>query len=276
MRAVYLIGESIPLREDGSEYTVTPCGSLSSQLDAFDARHGVFCNYVTTPLLAGIHALRTQGTDTAPLVDQLGQLLEDKSRKRLNVFQRKKKVRNEPFVIGQDLPEWMCAVNPRESLFLLFGYQTVFGLLAWLLSGRQDSTWTRSRISEVAFAFLTAASTHTKTVTDWPSPVGLKPKTGHTGLFHRLCVEDEGEGMLQKAVKTMAQPGVDRDSIVRFFRSSIPLLHNEAYRQSNIGNVQVCFVQFASGKKDEKPTEQYWQVMGRAIAFRLSEKFVNR
>ncbi len=276
MRTVFLIGESIPLKQDGSEYTITPCGLLGSELEPFDARHGVFCNYVMTPLLATIHVLRQQQKETASLIDQLEPLLKDKGERRLNIFQRKKKEANEPFVIRQELSEFVRVTNPSETLCLLFGYQTVFGLLAWMLGGQQETTWTREKISEVAFAFLTAASTHTKIILNWPSPVELKPKTGHTGLIHRLCVENEGEGMLQQAVKTMAKPNVDKDSLVRFFRSAVPLLHNEAYRQGNIGNVQACFTQFATGQTDQAPTEQYWRVMGRAIACRLSDEFINR
>lgn len=62
-----MVGESVPLRNDGTDYRVTSCGQLGEQLETFDSRHGVFCNFVMTPLLASIHALKQQVADVEPL-----------------------------------------------------------------------------------------------------------------------------------------------------------------------------------------------------------------
>src|SRR5437660_1699695 len=155
MRTVSLVGESLPLRDDGSDYKVTSCGQLGEQLETFDARHGVFCNSVTTPLLVSIHALKQQGADIEPLLGQLEDILKDKSERRFNVFGKKKKGRDEPFVIDADLVRRVQGFDPTRQLWLLFGYQTVFGLLAWLLDNQETTTWTRTKIEEVGFAFLT-------------------------------------------------------------------------------------------------------------------------
>ncbi len=103
MRTVSLVGESLPLRNDGSDYKVTSCGQLGEHLETFDSRHGVFCNFVTTPLLASIHALKQQETDVEPLLGQLEDILKDGSERRFNIFGKKKKGKDEPFVIDADL-----------------------------------------------------------------------------------------------------------------------------------------------------------------------------
>ncbi|MBX7104582.1 MAG: hypothetical protein K1X57_10910 [Gemmataceae bacterium] len=276
MKTVSMVGESLPLRDDGSEYKVTACGQLGSQLETFDSRHGVFCNFVMTPLLASIHALTQQEADVEPLCGQLEDILKDGSERRFNVFGKKKKGKDEAFVIDANLASRVREFDPTRQLWLLFGYQTAFGLMAWLLDNQETTTWTRKRIEEVGFAFLTAASTHERLLKGWPKPVEVEPKTGHTGLLHRLCVEAEGAEMLKTAVETMAKPNADRDRILTIFRSLVPLLHNEGYRQANIGNVQVCFLNYATGKVGTTPSEQYWRVIGSAIACRLREQYVNR
>lgn len=276
MKDVFLVGESVPLKDDGSNYRVTPCGQLDRQLEDFDPRHGVFCNFVATPLLATVTALTASKSDALPFINQFEQILGDKSDRRFNLFKEKKKEPNEPFVIRDDLPQRVAVFDSAKHLWLLTGYQTAFGLLAWLLDDRQTSVWQRSRIEEVAFAFLTAASTHERLVAGWPTPVEIEPKTGHTALLHRLCVEDVGQEMLAKAVHAMAKTNVSHERIIGLLRYAVPLLHNEAYRQGNIGNVQGCFVRYATGKIKFKPNEQYWHLMGSAIAVRLQDEFIKR
>jgi hypothetical protein len=276
VKDIFLVGESLPLKEDGSKYRVTQCGLLGPSLEGLDPRHGVFCNFVTTPLLSTISALSTRKADVAPLLNQLEHLLADKSDRRFNLFEEKKKGRSEPFVIRDDLVGRVAGFDPTKHLWLLTGFQTSFGLLAWLLDDQQTSVWQRTQIEEVAFAFLTAASTYESPIAGWPLPVEIKPKTGHSALLHRLCVEHGGQLMLARAVQTMAKPNVNKDNVVELMRSCVPLLHNEGYRQDEIGNVQSWFVRFATGNIQEKAQHQYWQVMGNAIAFRLREEFITR
>ncbi len=74
----------------------------------------------------------------------------------------------------------------------------------------------------------------------------------------------------------MAKPSADKERIIGLLRSVVPLLHNEGYRQQHIGNVQGCFVKYATGVIEDKATEQYWHLMGNAIAIRLRDEFIKR
>ena len=198
MKDIFIVGESVPLRNDGANYRVTACGQLGRQLEDFDPRHGVFCNFVATPLLATICALTEQNAESTSVVAQLGPILADTTDRRFNLFKAKKKEPEEPFVIRDDLLARVVAFDPDKHLWLLTGFQTAFGLLAWLLDDKQTTVWKRTQIEELAFAFLTAASTHDSLLADWPRPVTIKPKQGIRHCFIDFVWSMAGKKCLQR------------------------------------------------------------------------------
>jgi hypothetical protein len=100
-------------------------------------------------------------------------------------------------------------------------------------------------------------------------------KSGRVGLLHRLCTQESGAtsdsgAMLSQIVEHLPRGG-DREIpwIVDFLRSTVPLLHNEAYQDARnpTGNAQAHFVRSAVQQADAP--DVYWQVMGDAIARRV-------
>ena len=155
MKKIFLVAESLPLRENGTKPKCVHCGDLGDELVALDPRHGVFPNFVMTPLLAALFSMKNDAEYCMSLMEQLKGLLADKSERRFNVFKQKRKEKNEPFTIDDVLYLKLTSFNVRSHLWMLIGYQTTFGLLAWMLKGGKKRQ--RNKIEEFAFEFLSTA-----------------------------------------------------------------------------------------------------------------------
>jgi hypothetical protein len=280
MKRLWLVGESLPKKEG------TPSGSHAKELAAIDARHGVFPNLVGKPLLSALHWLHSQALPTDGLLDQLDLLMTDASRdRRFNIFQ--KKASQEDFRLHDDIPKRLECFEPQQHLWLVFGSQTNFGLVGFLLGiFRSTESYAKKDIQSLAIDFIDLALSYK------PLPPGLPSKTptqqtARLGVLHRLCCHAcragaDCEGALRQAVTEFpplqgrSATERDVDVIVAKLRSIVPLLHKEAYQDRyEIGYNQANFVLASSVKKwKDKAPDMYWSVMGEAIGRRLQGHFV--
>jgi hypothetical protein len=150
MRELSLVGESLP---SGSPVQV---GELVS-LIPLDPRHGVFPNLVMTPLMSLLHAARTSGLDVAQTYGQIEDLLEDGTEKRFNAFEKDVQYPNNPeFEILPSTVRRLSEMRPSEELWALFGYQTIFGIVRWLITGQGRAS--KRQIRSFAIRFLENAA----------------------------------------------------------------------------------------------------------------------
>jgi hypothetical protein len=271
MRRLYLVGESMPLRDnDGREPSpieAVTIGKYGNRLLPFDPRHGVFPNFVMTPVLATIYALDRRGQDMRFLMNQLPWLLHDgpdgEPTRIFNVFREKSRKPDVSFEINEEeiLRRWDAF--EESQVWVLTGYHTTFGLLGWLL----DKSRIRVRRQETAkFAanFLRAC------VGD---RIGRKtPWTGHSGWLFWLCSQANAGDLtayqsLRKGVDDCSGPECDAERVTAFLLRAVPTLHNDAYRNGRTGYNQACFVCHATGRP--APETIYWKLIGDEIASRL-------
>lgn len=257
-RTLSLVGESLP---DGE---VVQVGNLTS-LVPLDARHGVYPNLVMTPLLSTLWALREQKGDTERFWNQIGGLL-DSTANRFNVFKKMERPNNSctVFEILPDTKRRLLDFCVDSQLWALFGYQTVFGLIRWVLKG--EVTVTKPQIEKFAVTFLSAAG------------VQAVPKnlSAQEGVVHRLCTRADQESNLRKAVLATTTFPKDAERHLRMFRCFVPLLHNEAYQlvPYGLGQANFSMAKDYDHRGSEHAGELYWKVMGKAIATRLQDRFV--
>jgi hypothetical protein len=267
MRRLSLVGESLP---DG---VVVQVGNLKS-LEPLDARHGVYPNLVMTPLLSALWAMRQQNINTDDFWKQIESLM-DTTVNRFNVFKKSDSgKKNDPaFEILPDTKRRVTDFDSTSELWALFGYQTVFGLIRWVLTG-EDKT-TKSKIKSFAKEFLAAAGIKTdqNVVPFNPVPKNLSAKEG---IVHRLCTHADQERHLRHAIQLITKFPADVERHLQLFRCFIPLLHNEAYQMVpyGLGQANFSLARDYDPRGAEHAGELYWKVMGKAIAVRLQDRFV--
>lgn len=283
MKRIYIIGESLPLKSDGQKRLAHKTNQLSDSLVPMDPRHGVFPNLVMKPLFATAYALHRNGhSAVGRFIESVEEILQDNSPRRLNVFEdrrtKPKKKKSEPK--PPDQPEFfetsterlnatLAGFDYEHDLWLVFGHQTNFGLLWWLVDNTAIRRVEKTDIVDFAKTFtnfICCASSTTFPNTDTGS--------GRVGLLHRLCVGVNNHVVLRRAIEKLNPKSNSADRITRILRSTIPLLHNEGYQDGShpIGNAQAHFVRNAIAKP--LTGDLYWQVMGNAISTRLTGAFV--
>lgn len=267
IRRLCLVGEAEPADKkrrskknpDGVMMLPVSCAELGGELLALDPRHGVFPNLVMTPLFGTMYACEREQREA--VWDSWSDILEDSSARRFNVFAKRPDGVGHPFLNHCKLENHWSAFDPAEDVWVLFGFRTSFGLLRWLLTGEQ--THTEKDIKDFAHAFLTHALSR---LTGETTP----PRKNHArrlGMLHHFLRSDEPRtrAALESALMKHQASAHDLGSISSKLRSAVPLLHNEAYHSTPIGNTQAQFMCYASNLCDETPREVYWKFCGRAI-----------
>lgn len=270
MKTLYLVGESSPI-SDATGIQPPACGTLTA-LVPLDPRHGVFPNLVMTPLLATMSAFQIAGEVPSELWKHVNRLLEDNSEYRFNLFDKLKgsKSADDRFTMREEAVAKWSSFDSKNDLWLIFGYQTAFGLLRWLLKGQERAT--RQQIKTFGTEFLSLASKR------WAPDTGLpatppKDKCAQEGYLHRLCTNEDVDGqgvcqMLRHAIQHW-QPQLADEVLIRL-RSVVPLLHNEAYQLAPYGIGQVCFLLCGPwGANVKSPQELYWRFIGGSVKRRL-------
>lgn len=287
MKRLWLVGESLPLKEDGSQRKALKSSRLPETLVPLDPRHGVFPNLVTKPLFSGGYALsHTHPDQLLAFFREISAAVADVSVRRLNVFEnratrpKKRGPKRQPtreaapevFEIDSNkMRDRVNAFDVERDLWLVFGHQTNFGLLWWLIDSNAASKIEKDKIGEFSGSFVTAVLEAS------PAFAEHKPGSwsGRIGLLHRLCTETDDNQVLCQVVKKLNPLGeYSCERIVGLLRSTVPLLHNEGYQDGSnpTGNAQAHFVRNAV--RHTANGDLYWQVMGNAVATRMLGRFV--
>lgn len=267
MRKLHLVGESLP---SGSPVKV---GSLAG-LVPLDPRHGVFPNLVMTPLLSLLWAAHQERKDHTELWVQVNELLYDDTERRFNVFRKVVDYPTNPrFELLDKTKDRLASMRSAEEVWVLFGYQTTFGLIRCLLKGEMNTC--KRQIRRFANEFLTSA------VKAWTLSTGLpheipKNMSAQEGYIHRLCTDEDSGGsgvvaMLRHAIQHHTSYPEKLDEHLCILRSFVPMLHNEAYQLAPYGVGQANFVLGLDydTKGTEHASELYWRVTGKALLRRL-------
>lgn len=281
MRQLFLVGESLP------ESSAVTFGN-GSALNVLDDRHGVFPNLVMSPLLALLWAHHEQSEHSPELWRQVNEILTNTER-RFNVFTKHVDAdhpRKPEFEIHADTKKNLTILmsNPKEYLWALFGFQTTFGLIRWIL--RCETRVQKKEIRDFAGAFVLSAAKRWRPQIGVPSvtPENVKRmnKCAMTGYVHRLCTHHDADGsgvvtMLRCAIQeNTTQPSKVEDHL-SVFRAFVPLLHNEAYQMSPHGIGQANFVLATNfdHSGSQALDDLYWKVMGRCLIRRISAPTVH-
>lgn len=289
MKRLWLVGESLPLREDGSVRRAVSANNLPATLVPLDPRHGVFPNLVMKPLFAAGHALAQKQEDLlGQFFREMQCVVGDESERRFNLFNDratkskggKSKVdivlneesKTNIFSFRSDLRSRIDAFDFQQDLWLVFGHQANFGLLWYSLNLAAADSLEREDLRQFSENFLSVACEISPSL----NPENDVTMSGRIGILHRLCTGLDKANDLRKILTTICPN--DRGSLTQvceFFRSVVTLLHNEGYQDgaNATGNAQQHFVKRAKGSAD--CGQLYWQVMGNAIATRLTGGFVD-
>ena len=286
MKRLWLVGESLPLKEDGSERKAHKTSNLPATLVPLDPRHGVFPNLVMKPLCTAGYSLSLSHVDQLlPFFKEMKEIISDESERRFNLYENRatkskgrgkqnpeKKVVAEIFAINDGgISARIASFDLENDLWLVFGHQTNFGLLWWLLDKELDRKVEKDDIRAFSEKFVAAVSEC--------SPAHAYEKksqlSSRIGLLHRLCTGIDTRTILESAVAKLGPKSeFSAARISELLRATVPLLHNEGYQDGTnaTGNAQSHFVRRAKGKVAHG--DLYWQVMGNAIATRVLGGFV--
>ncbi len=286
MKRLWLVGESLPLKQDGSERKARQTANLPATLVPLDPRHGVFPNLVMKPLFAAGYTLSMKHADwLLRFFQEMKEVVADQSTRRFNLFNdhcTSPKGRGNDaallhpssdfFEINEvSMTDRIGSFDLQNDLWLVFGHQTNFGLLRWLLD---KSTATKASKSEFRDFSKKFANEATKCAPKYASE-DTSQLTARIGLLHRLCTGIDTQPALESIIANLIPSRLNEvDRIVRLLRATVPLLHNEGYQDgsNSSGNAQGHFVRFAKSKVAQ--ADLYWQVMGNAIATRVLGGFV--
>lgn len=286
VKRLWLVGESLLLKEDGTERKAYKTTNLPATLVPLDPRHGVFPNLVMKPLFAAGYALSLGlAGQLLPFFEELKGILSDDSNRRFNVFKNRatkskgrsnrisgKRAGADVFEIdATSLPARIASFDSERDLWLVFGHQTNFGLLWWLVDSEAALKTDREGIKDFSERFFAAvvASSSTYRV------ARASQLSSRIGLLHRLCTGADTEAVLEDTITLLApKTSLSVEHISRLLRATVPLLHNEGYQDGTnpTGNAQSHFVRHAMGKAARG--DLYWQVMGHAVATRVLGEFI--
>jgi hypothetical protein len=268
MRTLYLVGESMP----GGQ--AVPFGEGPGplvDLVPLDPRHGVFPNLVMTPLLSTLHAFHESHVNSTQFQDQIAELLSNNTGRRFNAFSKNVDFPTNPeFTILGPTAERLERLAPSQEIWAVFGYQTIFGLIRWLMT--RDNQVRKRQIRVFANSFLERAATQ------WHPAAGLPRQVptnmcAQEGYMHRLCALDAPETvpMLVNAIEHYNGDRQWVDATLRKIRAFVPLLHNEAYQLTPYGVGQANFVLCKNWRPIDPnpPHEVYWRIIGRSLMRRL-------
>lgn len=268
MRTLSLVGESLPSGK------IIPVGPLN-ELIPLDPRHGVFPNLVMTPILSTLCAFDRDKNEFREFWKQVPYLLE-KTDNRFNAFTKDttESEKNPLFTIHPDMERRLNNFDVRKDLWAVFGFQTIFGLIRYLLTGEKAAT--KRQIKVFATKFLNSALEN-----GTPESLGLPKKlpqnlSPQEGIIHRLCTDEDLDGnrILHALKHAIKKKNLFHDKLtqqIETLRCFVPLLHNEAYQMSPYG---VCQANFSLAhdydiKGQIRPAELYWKLMGKVLARRL-------
>ena len=297
MKRLWLVGESLPKKEDGSERKAHKTTNLPATLVPLDPRHGVFPNLVMKPLFTAGYSLSQSHIDKLlPFFQDMNNIVSDKSERRFNLFENRAtnskgrakknpetKTETEIFEINNEgMSKRIESFDLDNDLWLVFGHQTNFGLLLWLLNSdkKTEEKFSRNKKYIKAFSemFITAVNSCCEKSTDEKESTKAKKSllSSRIGMLHRLCTGVDKEQVLVSVIKKL-DPTSSREhaeTISKLLRATVPLLHNEGYQDGTnpTGNAQSHFVQHAKGMTAQG--DLYWQVMGNTIATRVLGDFV--
>jgi hypothetical protein len=284
VRRLWLIGESLPLTKTSGEKNASQTRQLADRLVCLDPRHGVFPNLVMKPLFAAtFSAFKENEADAIALLRALEAVVCDKPNRRFNLFQPRitdqENPRSNRFAFDS-LEQRITSFDLKRDLWLIFGHQTVAGLLKWLLEGGAETTRDELKrfLGKVVNTAIASAAgpTDTSPCFQAESPTS---GTGRVGFLHRLCTEHDpvnsgAQQILRSVVEKLnVSQRFPNEYVVSLLRCTIPLMHNEAYQDGSnpTGNAQAHFVRSATKNSN---SDLYWQVMGHAIARRFFNRWV--
>jgi hypothetical protein len=248
------------------------------------------------PLFAAAYTLSQRHTDQlVPFFQCVQEVVADDTERRFNVFmdrptkpkrQRKDEGKNRGEATEPDetaKTEWFeidaarlrARIKSLESggnLWLVFGHQTNFGLLRWLVGRSEESRVSKQQLMDFSEEFVAAVGEHTSE----HSGDEVNQLSARIGVLHRLCTVRGTQQVLERAIlKLNPKPLYSAAAISALLRATIPLLHNEGYQDGRnpTGNAQSHFVKRARDKVDRG--DLYWRVMGHAVAVRVLGQFVD-
>ncbi|WP_145240866.1 hypothetical protein [Urbifossiella limnaea] len=238
------------------------------------------------PLFAAGYALSQSHADQLlNFFQEMKEVVSDHSGRRFNFFDNRptrpkgrgkeaapENLGTDQFAVpDEDMTVRIKSFDTLNTLWLVFGHQTNFGLLWWLVDKAAADKPTKVQIKKFSEQFVNA-------VCDC-SPAhaggGYGQLSSRIGLLHRLCTGADTRLTLEAAVSKLNPVGpFSLTRISEVMRATVPLLHNEGYQDGTnpTGNAQGHFVRLAKGKVDVG--DLYWQVMGNAIATRIMDGFV--
>ncbi len=276
----------MPLKEDGSERKAHKTANLPATLVPLDPRHGVFPNLVMKPLFTAGYSLSQSHVDQLlPFFQEMSKIVSDESERRFNLYENRatkskgrgkknpdKKAVAEIFEINDDaMSARIASFDLENDLWLVFGHQTNFGLLWWLLDNESARKVEKNEIRAFSEKFVAVVS-------DCSPAHACEKKSqlsSRIGILHRLCTGTDTRAVLESAVTELGPKSeLSAAQISELLRATVPLLHNEGYQDGTnpTGNAQSHFVRRAKGKVAQG--DLYWQVMGNAIATRVLGGFV--
>lgn len=284
VRRLWLIGESLPLTKTSDERNASQTRQLADRLVCLDPRHGVFPNLVMKPLFAAtFSAFKEDEAEAIALLRALEAVVCDKPDRRFNLFQPRVTDQKNPLsnrFAFDSLEQRISSFDLNRDLWLIFGHQTVSGLLKWLLEGGTETTRDELKrfLGKVVNTAI-ASSLLPKDISSCFRAVSPTSGAGRVGFLHRLCTEYDPDNsgvqqLLRSAVEKLnVRQKYPNEYVVSLLRCTISLMHNEAYQDGRnpTGNAQAHFVRSATKTSNG---DLYWQVMGHAIARRCFNRWV--
>lgn len=268
LKDLYLVGKALP-KERKRHNAPFPSGTLTD-LVPLDPRHGVFPNLVATPLLSIVMAFYEDDdvANALRVLEQAKEILKDKTARRINVFC---KPTGDKLTLSEDIPALLASFCPRRTLWLVFKHSTVYSLLTYLLTSREE--FTEGELNSYGAEFLRRCMEAPGCSFALPAKLNTQ-----VGLFFRLCTDEDADGdgvtsYLRHAIRQMS-PNRDANRLVGILRSIVPLLHNDAYDKVPVGLTQARFLAAKdlapTCPSDHQPaTDVYWRAIGKVIKRRL-------
>lgn len=269
LRTLSLIGESLPGQN------VVPMGNLR-ELIPLDDRHGVFPNLVAMPLLSTLWSQSKSKDDLLAFWGQVMSIL-GKNDLRLNAFSVSSASgeKNLEFKVTPSMVQRLRKFDTKNELWGVFGYQTAFGIIRYLLTGEEETTKQKIEAFGRRFLIDALAAPDSSNKEDQKS-MRSKGKCAQIGLLHRFCTAEAVNGSesissLRNAIKANTKFPEVIEIHLETIRCLVPLLHNEAYQLVPYGKGQAAFVEMTN-TNDTNESESpplYWQIIGEALSRRL-------
>jgi hypothetical protein len=227
-----------------------------------------------TPLMSTLYHIRNNQQAALKLLEeQMPVLLQDVSPRRINVLKMPEGDRR---VLDPTFVDYIAKLDSASDLWLVYGYEAITSLVYYLL--KQETTFSFKHDADaVGQQFLK------KVLERLPATVRMLPsgfpkrRTPLPGIYFRLFTDGGVNTQvlvpaIRDTVSELAKPGSDVERTVKQLRCTVPLPHDEAYKNKPIGKFQNCFMLCCDPTAHascSRPPVVFWQYMGQRIAERL-------